>query len=68
MRALLPVLDDFDRAYVEISKTEEKDLLKGVELISNKLKTTLEQKGLSALKVSVGVITSYSIHYTKLYE
>lgn len=54
MKALLPVLDDFDRAYVEISKTEEKDLLKGVELISNKLKTTLEQKGLSAIKVENG--------------
>ena len=39
-------LDDFDRAYSEISKTEEKELLKGVELISNKLKSTLKQKGL----------------------
>ena len=45
MIALLPVLDDFDRAYTEISKTKEKELLKGVELISNKLKSTLEQKG-----------------------
>lgn len=54
MRALLPVLDDFDRAYNEISKTEEKDLLKGVELISNKLKSTLEQKGLSVMEVSNG--------------
>lgn len=54
MKALLPVLDDFDRAYAEISKTEEKDLLKGVELISNKLKTTLEQKGLSIINVSNG--------------
>jgi len=62
MRALLPVLDDFDRAYVEISKTEEKDLLKGVELISNKLKTTLEQKGLSALKVSVGDVFNADNH------
>ena len=26
--SLLPVLDDFDRAYTEIAKTEEKDLLK----------------------------------------
>jgi molecular chaperone GrpE len=54
MKALLPVLDDFDRAYIEISKTKEKDLLKGVELISNKLKSTLEQKGLSAIKVENG--------------
>jgi molecular chaperone GrpE len=50
----LPVLDDFDRAYSEISKTAEKDLLKGVELISNKLKSTLEQKGLAAIKIESG--------------
>jgi molecular chaperone GrpE len=62
MKALLPVLDDFDRAYVEISKTEEKDLLKGVELISNKLKTTLEQKGLSAVKVSNGDVFNADNH------
>ena len=54
MKALLPVLDDFDRAYTEISKTKEKDLLKGVELISNKLKSTLEQKGLAPIKVESG--------------
>ena len=54
MVALLPILDDFDRAYLEISKTDEKELLKGVELISNKLKTTLEQKGLSQMKVEQG--------------
>jgi molecular chaperone GrpE len=62
MKALLPVLDDFDRAYIEISKTEEKDLLKGVELISNKLKTTLEQKGLTALKVSNGDVFNADNH------
>ena len=54
MVALLPVLDDFDRAYAEISKTKEKELLKGVELIGNKLKSTLEQKGLSPIKVEQG--------------
>lgn len=54
MLALLPVLDDFDRAYSEISKTDEKDLLKGVELIGNKLRTTLQQKGLSQIEVSTG--------------
>ena len=54
MVSLLPVLDDFDRAYIEISKTEEKDLLKGVELISNKLKDTLKQKGLEPIVVKQG--------------
>src|SRR5690606_41615379 len=54
MEALLPILDDFDRAYAEISKTDEKDLLKGVELIRNKLKSTLQQKGLSVIEVAQG--------------
>ena len=54
MVALLPVLDDFDRAYIEISKTEEKDLLKGVELINNKLRETLKQKGLALIEVKQG--------------
>ena len=54
MKAMLPVLDDFDRAWLEISKTEEKDLLKGVELISNKLRDTLKNKGLEPITVSQG--------------
>lgn len=62
VQALLPVLDDFDRAYAEISKTKEKDLLKGVELISNKLKSTLEQKGLASIKVDSGDAFNADIH------
>ena len=54
MKAMLPVLDDFDRAYVEISKTQEKDLLKGVELINNKLRDTLKSKGLELIAVAQG--------------
>ena len=46
IKALLPVLDDFDRALLEISKSESTELSKGVELIKNKLSSTLEQKGL----------------------
>jgi molecular chaperone GrpE len=62
MKALLPVLDDFDRAYIEISKTQEKDLLKGVELTSNKLKSTLEQKGLAPIKVANGDVFNADNH------
>lgn len=54
MVSLLPVLDDFDRAYSEISKTEDKEMLKGVELISNKLRSTLVNKGLEEIEVKVG--------------
>ena len=50
---MLPVLDDFDRAFKASEKvTDEtaKEALKGFELIFNKFKTTLEQKGLEVMK------------------
>ncbi len=52
--ALLPVLDDFDRAILEISKTEDEAMLKGVELIYEKLKSTLISKGLEQLDIRAG--------------
>lgn len=52
--AMLPVLDDFDRALTEISKTDAEDLKKGVELISNKLRETLKSKGLAEVAVKAG--------------
>ncbi|MFK7749501.1 MAG: nucleotide exchange factor GrpE [Kordia sp.] len=55
--AMLPVLDDFDRALAEIAKIDDKevqDLKKGVELISNKLKETLKTKGLGEVTVKKG--------------
>ncbi len=54
MQALLPIMDDFDRAYLEISKTGEKDLLKGIELIKNKLSNTLINKGLEVIELNQG--------------
>ena len=52
--ALLPVLDDFDRAMIEINKSEDELLSKGVELIFDKLKTTLVSKGLEEVDVKTG--------------
>ncbi|MFV8392698.1 nucleotide exchange factor GrpE [Flavobacterium sp. LB2P6] len=52
--AMLPVLDDFDRAITEISKSEDELLLKGVELIHEKLKNTLVSKGLEQVEVNAG--------------
>lgn len=52
--ALLPVLDDFDRAMIQISKSEDELMLKGVELIHNKLKDTLVSKGLEVVEVKAG--------------
>ena len=54
LQVMLPVLDDFDRAMVQISKTEDQDLLKGVELIHEKLKSTLISKGLEQVEVRTG--------------
>jgi molecular chaperone GrpE len=52
--AMLPVLDDFDRAAIEISKSEDESLVKGVELIHEKLKGTLVAKGLEQVDVKAG--------------
>jgi len=54
LQAMLPVLDDFDRALVEISKSDDELLLKGVELIHEKLKSTLVSKGLEEVEVRTG--------------
>ena len=54
LQAMLPVLDDFDRAMVEISKSNDENLVKGVELIHEKLKNTLTNKGLSYVELNVG--------------
>ena len=57
LQAILPVLDDFDRALIQIAKsdtTEEQILLKGVELIHEKLKSTLVSKGLEQVEIKTG--------------
>jgi molecular chaperone GrpE len=54
LQAMLPVLDDFDRAWLQISKSEDEALVKGVELIHEKLKSTLTSKGLEQIEVKAG--------------
>ncbi|AUP81026.1 nucleotide exchange factor GrpE [Flavivirga eckloniae] len=55
MKTLLPVLDDFERALTHIEEDKEaEELRKGVLLIYQKLVKTLEQKGLTAIKVEKG--------------
>ena len=62
IKALLPVLDDFDRALLEITKSESTELSKGVELIKNKLFSTLEQKGLALIEVKSGEVFNADGH------
>tara|TARA_B100001175_G_C19495138_1_gene634808 strand:+ start:1537 stop:2052 length:516 start_codon:yes stop_codon:yes gene_type:complete len=54
MISLLPILDDFDRASVEIEKDQENETLKGILLIKNKLFDSLKSKGLSLVDVKKG--------------
>lgn len=54
LQAMLPVLDDFDRAMIQISKTDDEVLLKGVQLIQEKLKSTLVSKGLEEVELKTG--------------
>lgn len=62
MSAMLPVLDDFDRAMNEIKKAKDKNLLKGVELIYNKFNETLVNKGLEAMDVKSGDVFDADMH------
>lgn len=51
LQALLPVLDDFDRALKSMEKSTDINAVKeGVELVSNKLKTILTSKGLKEME------------------
>lgn len=62
MSAMLPVLDDFDRAMNEIKKAKDKNLLKGVELIYNKFNETLINKGLEPMNVKQGDVFDADMH------
>ena len=56
MLAMLPVMDDFDRALTEIKKTDDTILIQGVELIQEKFKNTLISKGLEEVEIKIGDI------------
>lgn len=62
MTALLPIMDDFDRGLAEIKKAKDKELLKGMQLINDKFKNTLTQKGLSPIEVKPGDDFDAEIH------
>jgi len=62
MTSLLPVVDDFDRGLAEIKKAKDKELLKGMQLINDKLKKILEQKGLTLIEVKAGDVFDADIH------
>ena len=55
MSALLPVLDDFERAMkLSNEESDDKSIREGMDLIYQKLRKTLEQKGLVNMNTRVG--------------
>ena len=62
MTALLPIMDDFERGLAEIKKAKDKELLKGMQLINDKLRNTLTQKGLTSIEVAAGDVFDAEIH------
>jgi molecular chaperone GrpE len=55
-------MDDFERGLSEIKKAKDKELLKGMQLINDKLNNTLTQKGLTAIEVKAGDTFDAEIH------
>jgi len=62
MTVLLPILDDFERGIQEMKKSDDNALLQGMELIYNKLKNTLSQKGLKVMEIEQGDSFDAEIH------
>lgn len=55
MSALLPVMDDFERAFGQMSEEEqESDHFKGIQLIRAKFSRILSDKGLKSMEIEVG--------------
>lgn len=54
MTAMIPVLDDVERAYKEITKNADKEVVQGIDLIKNKLFSILEDNGLERMDTEAG--------------
>ena len=62
MTALIPIADDMDRAFNEFKKSENENLIKGFELIYNKLNDTLKANGLTVIIVNKGDVFDSEKH------
>ena len=62
MTALIPVADDMDRAFNEFKKSENENLIKGFELIYDKLNDTLKANGLTVIVVNKGDVFDSEKH------
>ncbi len=62
MISMLGVLDDFERALKEIAKAGNEEELKGIELIYQKFKSKLSEKGLKPIEVKSGNDFNVNLH------
>ena len=60
--SLIPVLDDFKRAVLQIEKDLKEFDKKGIELIYNKFNDSLKSNGLEETKVEVGDVFNPDLH------
>lgn len=68
LSALLPILDDFDRAIENIQKSDDVNALKeGVELIAGKLNKTLASQGLQKWIPLVNLLIQTIMRLSHLY-
>ncbi len=63
LKAMITVLDDFDRAQKSMDTANDIDALKeGLKLVHHKLKTTLQSQGLSEMENSYGKTFDTDLH------
>ncbi|MAU54609.1 MAG: nucleotide exchange factor GrpE [Flavobacteriaceae bacterium] len=62
MTALLPIVDDLNRASKEFEKSKEKSLIEGMSLINNKFFDVLKSQGLILIDVNNGDDFDAEIH------
>ena len=62
MTALLPIVDDLNRASKEFEKSKEKNLIEGMSLIKNKFSDVLKSQGLILIDVNNGDDFDAEIH------
>lgn len=63
LKAMITVLDDFDRAQKSMDTANDIDALKeGLKLVHHKLKSTLQSQGLSEMENSIGKVFDTDQH------
>ncbi|MCK4304031.1 MAG: nucleotide exchange factor GrpE, partial [Candidatus Eisenbacteria sp.] len=66
LKALLPCLDDFERAWASHKENQKDVASKGILIIMNRLAETLKQEGLNEVEASPGEVFDPEIHQAVL--